>query len=107
MTETYTLSDISRLTGVKPRTIQFWTNNGVIDCDPETRHGGPGVRRRYSEDEVMIALVVGEISRMPLQVGALREIAGRLRDIATVGARMGFKNFDEAADYRDELTDKW
>ncbi len=99
MSETFTLSKVSRLTGVKPRTIQFWTQSGVIHCDPETEHGGPGVPRRYPEDEVAIALVVGEISRMPLQVGALRQIAQALREVIHCGSRMGFKDWKEGQEY--------
>ena len=84
-----TLSQLAKCTGLKPRTLQFWTLNGVIQCDPETEHGGPGVPRRYSEDEVATALVLSEIIRMPLQVGALREIAERFREIMRYGPENG------------------
>lgn len=84
-----TLSQLVKCTGLKPRTLQFWTLSGVIHCDPETEHGGPGVPRRYSEDEVAIALVLSEIIRMPLQVGALREIAERFREIMNYGPKNG------------------
>lgn len=99
MSKTFTLSEVSRLTGVKSRTIQFWTQSGVIRCDPETEHRGPGVPRRYPEDEVAIALVVGEISRMPLQVGALREISQGLREVIHSGSKMGFKDWKEGKEY--------
>ncbi|MCH8096466.1 MAG: MerR family transcriptional regulator [Proteobacteria bacterium] len=84
-----TLSQLAKCTGLRPRTLQFWTLNGVIQCDPETEHGGPGVPRRYSEDEVAVALVLSEIIRMPLQVGALREIAERFREIMHFGPENG------------------
>ena len=84
-----TLSQLAKCTGVRPRTLQFWTLNGVIQCDPKTEHGGPGVPRRYSEDEVAVALVLSEIIRMPLQVGALREIAERFREIMRYGPENG------------------
>ena len=84
-----TLSQLVKCTGLKPRTLQFWTLNGVIQCVPETEHGGPGVPRRYSEDEVATALVLSEIIRMPLQVGALREIAERFREIMRYGPENG------------------
>ena len=84
-----TLSQLAKCTGLKPRTLQFWTLNGVIRCDSETEHGGPGVPRRYSEDEVAIALVLSEIIRMPVQVGALREIAERFREIMHYGPENG------------------
>ncbi len=84
-----TLSQLAKCTGIRPRTLQFWTLNGVIQCDPETVHGGPGVPRRYSEDEVAVALVLSEIIRMPLQVGALHEIAERFREIMRYGPENG------------------
>ena len=84
-----TLSQLAMCTGLKPRTLQFWTLNGVIQCDPKTEHGGPGVPRRYSEDEVATALVLSEIIRMPLQVGALREIGERFREIMRYGPENG------------------
>ena len=84
-----TLSQLVKCAGLKPRTLQFWILNGVIRCDPETEHGGPGVPRRYSEDEVAIALVLSEVIRMPLQFGALREIAERFREIMHYGPENG------------------
>ena len=84
-----TLSQLVKCTGLKPRTLQFWTLNRVIYCDPETEHGGPGVPRRYTKNEVAIALVLSEVIRMPLQVGALREIAERLREIMYYGPKNG------------------
>lgn len=89
MPKSITVKQLSGLTGVKPRTLQFWTMNGVIECDPETKHEGPGKPRRYGEDEAAIALVLGGIIRMPLQVRALREIAQRLREIMKAGPQNG------------------
>lgn len=103
-----TLSQLAKCTGIRPRTLQFWTLNGVIQCDPETEHGGPGVPRRYSEDEVAVALVLSEIIRMPLQVGALREIAERFREIMRYGPENGitdpvhWKTSDDSDTLMDE-----
>ena len=103
-----TLSQLVKCTGLKPRTLQFWTLNGVIHCDPETQHGGPGVPRRYSEDEVAIALILSEVIRMPLQVGALREIAGRVREIVHFGPENGVTDpvHWRTSDDRDALFEK-
>ena len=102
-----TLSQLVKCTGLKPRTLQFWTLNGVIHCDPETKHGGPGVPRRYGEDEAAIALVLGQIIKMPLQIGALREISQGLREVINTGPAEGFSDpyqirYGDGDDYFDK-----
>ena len=87
-----TLAQLVECTGLKPRTLQFWNLNGVILCDPETAHGGPGVPREYPEGEVAIALMLSEITRMPLQLRAVKEIADRLREIINFGRTVGVED---------------
>lgn len=87
--EDITLSQLVECTGLKPRTLQFWTLNGVILCYPETQHGGPGVPRRYPGEEAAIALVLSQITRVPLQLRAVKEIAARLREIINFGPTVG------------------
>ncbi len=87
--EDITLSQLVECTGLKPRTLQFWTLNGVILCYPETQHGGPGVPRRYPGEEAVVALILSQISRVPLQLRAVKEIADRLRKIINFGPTVG------------------
>ncbi len=110
MTAAVTLSQLSRLSGVKPRTLQYWTLSEVIHCRSDSKHGGPGVPRRYAEEEVAITLILGEISKMPLQIGALRQIAEELRRIMMLGPENGihdpywYDDTDEGgAAYRDRM----
>lgn len=77
---TYTVAEAAAMAGIKPRTLQFWTMNDVILCDPATRHGGPGVRRQYETGEVAIAAVLGVLSQLSLPVGQLKEAAKLLRN---------------------------
>lgn len=77
----FTISQISEVTGLKTRTIQFWTLNGVIECDPETRHGGPGVPRTYSLLEASIAAILAKFSNVSLPVGELLQITEKIRNI--------------------------
>ncbi|WP_146205969.1 MerR family transcriptional regulator [Azospirillum sp. TSH58] len=74
-----TLAEASEGSGVKARTIQFWTLNGVVECTPETRHGGPGVRRKYAITEVAIAAIIGKFADTAVSVGGLRGIASSMR----------------------------
>ena len=94
MTDSYTLSDVVKLTGAKPRTIQYWSLNGVIQCDPETQHSGPGSPRQYSEDEVVIAMIINGVARMPLMIGALKDISNKIREMIQYGHKKKFKSFN-------------
>ena len=107
MTDSYTLSDIIKLTGAKPRTIQYWSLNGVIQCDPETQHSGPGSPRRYSEDEVVIAMIINGVARMPLMIGALKNISNKIREMIRYGNKKKFKNLEEADNYVNNLRLEW
>ena len=103
MGKTLTIKRLSQLAGVKPRTLQFWTLNGVIECSPETRHEGSGKPRRYGEGEIAITLILSHMQQMPFQTAALRDIAERLREIATAGSRHKINDpyiyrFDEIPD---------
>ena len=92
MGKTLTIKRLSQLAGVKPRTLQFWTLNGVIECEPETRHEGSGKPRRYGEVEIAITLILSHMQQMPFQTAALRDIAERLREIAAAGSRHKIRN---------------
>jgi DNA-binding transcriptional MerR regulator len=98
MTETYILSQVAKASGVSPRTLQFWTSNGVIKPDPETLFGGPGTPRRYSREEVEIATVLGELNTFNVQIRVLNHIADGLRSSMNVGTEHGFSSGKEAID---------
>jgi DNA-binding transcriptional MerR regulator len=71
----YALADLEAVTKVPRRTLQFWSDAGVIMPDQDTRQAGRGVYRRYSRDEAIIACYVRALSQMKLPVGELRQIA--------------------------------
>ena len=77
--ESKTLSELAEITRTKPRTIQFWTSSGVLAPEKGTKHGGPGVHRRYGVDDVTIACVIAEIARYGLQIGTLLSVSEKLR----------------------------
>lgn len=94
---TYTLTDVARMAGVKPRTIQFWTTNNVLVCDPETRHAGPGVRRQYELSECVVAAVLGVLSGLSVSVGRLGQAAATVRQCINLLP-------NEGPSYRGEVT---
>ena len=94
--ESRPLSDLAKLTGLKPRTLQFWTTSGVIQPDEGTKHGGPGVHRRYRPTEVIIACIIAELSKFNFQVGMLGEIASYLRESMDFGLTHNLRSYNEA-----------
>lgn len=74
------MADVAHMAGVKTRTIQFWTMNNVLICDPETRHGGPGVKRRYELSECAVAALVAIFAELSVPVGRLSEGAAFFRE---------------------------
>lgn len=102
MTRSYSLSDVCRATGTRPRTVQFWTSSGVIKADPDTLHGGPGVPRKYSLYEAQVAAVLSEVNKFHLQVGMLRYLAEYLRRIFTTELDYNFNNAAQALQYAKE-----
>lgn len=80
------LSELAKLTGLKPRTLQFWTASGALVPEAGTKHGGPGVHRRYAGDEVVIARILAAISRFNLQIGQLVSIAQLFRNSINTAA---------------------
>ena len=69
--------------------------------------------RRYSEDEVAIALILSEVIRIPIQVRALREIGERLREIVHFGPKNGvidaiwFATTEEAEQMKAEMFEQF
>jgi len=111
---TYTVADVAHMAGVKTRTIQFWTMNNVLICDPETRHGGPGVRRRYEFTECVVAAVIGVLSELSVPVGRLSAAAEAIRLCLNLLPNQGaekrkqaVKEATEKQDLLQESLDDW
>jgi DNA-binding transcriptional MerR regulator len=79
MPVSYTLSQLSEMSGVRPRTLQFWSQNGVLEAEEGTKHKGTGVHRRWPQIEVEIAAVLGALERYGVTVGTLHGIGAKIR----------------------------
>jgi DNA-binding transcriptional MerR regulator len=88
----YTLSQLSERTGVKPRTLQFWASNGVIEAEKSTSRKGTGVHRRWPSLEVEIAAVLGELERYGVTVGTLHALAAEIRGWKAFVEALGIKS---------------
>ena len=76
-----TLSDIVKVTGAKPRTVQFWADAGVIIPDLGSDREGSGRHRQFSKDEMVIACIIAVFAAEKVAIGSLRQISKYVRDI--------------------------
>jgi hypothetical protein len=77
----YTLADLTKFTGAKRRTIQHWSEVGVLLALPSTDRGGTGVHRRFSKEEAVVACLVNAYARrLQMTVGVLLRVSKVLRD---------------------------
>ena len=75
----YTLAELERITGAKRRSLQLWTDAGVIVAESSTMHAGSGTHRRFSKDEAIIACAVHAFARQQMSIGGLKEVATAIR----------------------------
>ena len=71
----YTLSELVRLTGAKRRSIQLWSDAGILRALPETNRAGSGTHRRYRREEAELAAILAPLARMGVSIGNLQGFA--------------------------------
>jgi hypothetical protein len=76
----YTLSDLTRLTGAKRRSVQLWAEGGAIRAEEETERQGSGIHRTFGRDEAIIACILAPFAEMGAPIGRLIRIGNLLRD---------------------------
>ena len=81
MQDIYTLADLTRVTGVKRRTVQLWAEAGAIEALVESEHAGTGVHRKFYREEAIVACILAPLSRLKVSIGKLVEFGEALRDI--------------------------
>jgi hypothetical protein len=78
MVQTVGAGSLAQEAGVPIRTIQFWTDAGVLIAEPESDRQGRGRHRIYRAEplfgERACALVAAEMHRMKIPVGIMREV---------------------------------
>ena len=80
MDNTYTLGDLVKITGAKPRSLQLWADRKVIRAIKNTDDSGSGVHRRFSRDETIIACIIQAFALRHMSIGQLKAIADGLRN---------------------------
>ena len=75
MADEFTLAQVAEITGAKPRTIQFWADNGVLVPSTATQRAGRGTHRRFSRAETIFATIVHGFARQNVSLGRLVQLA--------------------------------
>lgn len=77
----YSLSDVTRITGAKRRSVQIWAEAGALKADFDTDRQGTGTHRRFSRDEAMIACVLSAFAGMQVPIGQLIVLGDHFRTL--------------------------
>src|SRR5690349_8857885 len=78
----FTLSDLARITGAKPRSIQLWADAGVIRPAKSTQRAGSGTHRVFDRTEAMVACVIAFFAGRKVSIGGLVQVASQVRALA-------------------------
>lgn len=77
--ETYSLADLTRITGAKRRSVQLWAEAGAIKANPSTERAGSGTHRSFSRDEAIIACLIHPFAMRQMAIGELLNVADAVR----------------------------
>lgn len=80
MDETFTLSDLEKLSGAKRRSIQLWAERGAIIAEPGTEGANTGTHRQFSKTEAMIACLLHPFALRQMSIGELVKVGDALRN---------------------------
>lgn len=76
----YTVTEIARIAGAKPRSVQHWAASGILLPSPQTDRQGTGTARRFEGDEVVIACLMQPLLERQISIGEMLGIAFVIRD---------------------------
>src|SRR5690242_11854700 len=77
----FSLADLTRVTGLPRRTVQFLADNAVLKADPATIRRGSGARRQFSRLEAIVGCVLRPlVRRSKSTVGELQKMSEAIRE---------------------------
>ncbi len=76
----YSVTDIARIAGANPRSVQHWAASKLLIAKSETDRKGTGNRRLFAADEALIACVLQPLAERQTPVGEMQRIAFLIRD---------------------------
>jgi hypothetical protein len=90
----YSVTDIARIAGANPRSVQHWAVSGILMPKPETNRAGTGNRRVFAADEAIVACIMQPLVERQTPVGEMQRIAVLIRNefLSRGVARRGLLN---------------
>src|SRR5262249_40222909 len=77
--DSYSLSDLARVSGAKKRSLQLWADSKVIIAHGGTDRAGTGTHRQFSRGEAIVACIVQAFAQHQIAIGELLRIAAVVR----------------------------
>lgn len=84
--ELYSRQQLCRIAGVPDQTVHFWFRHNLLwdeNAENFRKH------RRFHRRELFIAAVLGQLRELDLSIGALSEIASKIREAIATFQRIG------------------
>ena len=75
----HTLADLTRISGLKRRTVQLWAEGGVLVAEADTERQGSGVHRLFSRNEAVICVTLAQLDAVTPPIGKLKFMASLIR----------------------------
>lgn len=76
----YSVTDLARIAGANPRSVQHWAASRILLAKPQTDRAGTGTRRLFSADEAIIACVMQALLERQTPVGEMLRVGFVIRD---------------------------
>ena len=104
----YTKKQLAELLGAKPRTIQFYTEEGLLPTEGDSSTGR-GVPRRYPEWAILYFLLVKELTKLRiLDLNMIKEIIHVLHGKENIQHQEFIKiinpHLEDKSDFKYEIT---
>lgn len=89
--EHFTVSELAKVIGEKPRTIQFWAEVGVLRVASDTHRQGKGVHRRFPRGEIPYAMLAHKLASMNCPIGEIEAVVNVVRELNFSGIENSLK----------------
>lgn len=76
----YTVTDLARIAGANPRSVQHWAASRILLAKPQTDRAGTGTARLFGADEAVIACLMQALLERQTPVGEMLRVGFVIRD---------------------------
>lgn len=82
----WTLSEVAKRTGAKPRSLQLWADAGIVRPVEGTDRAGSGVHRRFDPEEVRLIALLVPLANWGVPIGWLLRFGREFRKVLGPGS---------------------